>query len=292
MGFFDGFGFGGLLDTGVNIFNAISQKKQLKYQRDLNNLLMQREDTAVQRRMQDLAAAGLNPLLAGSQAASTMGLSAGDAPQMKTDIFGEGENRAIRKLQQKKDFEAIDSSIDKLNEEVRNLAAQNKVIQAQREKYDLENSILRGQIKQYDEAGFYPSSTFGKIYFDLINASPELSKNIKKIFPSILPDIAGVLSEDSDFSSAVSKSADASSKSLNNLRVNLDPVKPEYRESFITNRDLAATLTKAFGDSGIHVSYSDGLFRVDDTSDRYDPRYETFLTYQEAKKYIDSRLRR
>lgn len=289
MGFFEGFGIGGLLDAGTNIFNAISQSRQYKYQRDLNNLLMQREDTAVQRRMKDLAAAGLNPLLAGSQSASTMGLSAGNAPQMTTGLFSEAENRGIKKAQQKKDFEAIDASIDKLNEEVQNLAEQNKVIQAQREKYELENSILRGQIKQYDEAGFYPSSTFGKMYFDLLNASPDFRKNIEKLFPQLLPEVVQAFSEDSDFSNAVSKASDAGAKSFNDLKVALNPVDSKYRESFKTNKNLANTLNKAFGDLGFHVTYSDGLFRVDDRSDRYDNRYETFLTYQEVKKYIDSR---
>lgn len=287
--FFSGFGIGGLLDTGFNIFNAFQQNKQYKYQRDLNNLLMEREDTAVQRRMKDLAAAGLNPLLAGSQSATTMGLSTGSAPQLSTGLFSESENRGIKKLQQKKDFEAIDASIDKLNEEVKNLAEQNSVIQAQKEKYDLENSILRGQIKQYEDSGFYPSSSFGKVYFDLLNASPDFEKNIQKIFPLLSPTLSQALTEDSDFNNAVETVTNNSAKKLNDIQISMKPVSSSYRQSYKTNRNLASTLNKAFGDLGFNVSFSDGLFRVDDRSNRYDPRYETFLTYQEAKHYIESR---
>lgn len=59
------------------------QQQQFQYQKDLNVLQMQREDTAFQRQMADLTKAGFSPLAAiGGNGAAAGSLNAGTAPQL------------------------------------------------------------------------------------------------------------------------------------------------------------------------------------------------------------------
>lgn len=84
-------GLGSLVDTGYNIYsqnkNYALQKEQFEYQKNLNNTIMQREDTAVQRRAADLQAAGMSKWLAAGQGASAGGTVAQpQAPQSSPQL--------------------------------------------------------------------------------------------------------------------------------------------------------------------------------------------------------------
>lgn len=71
--------------------------KQFEYQKMMNNLVMSREDNAIQRRAADLAAAGLNPNLAVGQPASSQGFGgAGSVGVVGTNLG----QRHVAKLNQ------------------------------------------------------------------------------------------------------------------------------------------------------------------------------------------------
>lgn len=88
-------GIGALMnaETGAraSMFNTNMSRENFEWQKALQLNLMQREDTAVQRRVADLKAAGLSPVLAAGSAAGSGPIVQTEAPRMeppKIDFSG------------------------------------------------------------------------------------------------------------------------------------------------------------------------------------------------------------
>ena len=118
MGFDVGTGL--LINAGSNLvvggLNAWQQYKNLNYQKDLQNRIFSREDSSVQRRVADLKAAGLSPVLAAGQ-----GASAGPVVSTKAPEFDAGDfTNALQAMQMQntqKQMDLADADITKTHAE-------------------------------------------------------------------------------------------------------------------------------------------------------------------------------
>ena len=149
----------GVANIGGTLGNFGLQLNNLKYQKDLQKTLFAREDNAVQRRVRDLEAAGLSPVLAAGSAAQAGPVVSTVAPQLgRLDDVGSG---AIDRI-------ATDAAIQQSHASAAASYSQGQLLQRQREKTEYETEIAKANldaitkgIKMREKAGLMPDITSG-----------------------------------------------------------------------------------------------------------------------------------
>lgn len=122
----------------------------MDYQKSLNQQIFEREDTALQRRMADAKAAGVNPYAVLGQAAGSGGkVSAPVAPQMKSGIL-----------------DAINTG----------MSVYSNLVQTQKQKVDMENSVKSGLILDADLAQKLSQNKI--LGYEVDNAQLQFNQNI------------------------------------------------------------------------------------------------------------------
>lgn len=99
---------GGVSGLIGDVYNMFAGERNFNYMKDMQKKAWNREDTAIQRRMADMKAAGINPLLAAGSAAQSSSPVSTTAPQVKP----QAAQMAMNMMQQKKNIELQEKNID------------------------------------------------------------------------------------------------------------------------------------------------------------------------------------
>ena len=165
------------------------QKKMFEYQKGVQQTTWQREDNAVQRRVADLRAAGLSPVLAAGQGASAGQVVATTTPQREYPQMSENALNMLALVKMKKDIDISDMQrgLIALQKDTERHKAENLGSGVMKNLADAFKAYQEGLLSQHDYgimAGkpvlYKNASEFGKIGRDFTSPIIDVIKAIKK----------------------------------------------------------------------------------------------------------------
>lgn len=168
--------------------NYKQQKDTLSWQKDLQRDIFSREDTSIARRVADLKASGLSPVLAAGQGAGTGGTVSVTPPQLnlgdnamiamnlmkqEADISATRAQEAYTKLQQNRAEQLLPAELAQIEAGIKNADAQTyKTYQdAKKAKVEADNMSKTGTSGQ---------NIFSQVFRDLTGATNTSVDNVKK----------------------------------------------------------------------------------------------------------------
>lgn len=165
---------GGIVASGVaGLANTYLGFANYNYQKNLQKKMFNREDTSIARRVADLKASGLSPVLAAGQGANAGPVVQVKQPEIDTQVIHGLQNL----LTMEKDFAVKDKQIE--------------VLQSQKHLNDISTSMKSWDLSKYIEAGTASNASgLSKTLRDLFQLSKSpIAKKIKneineKINPS------------------------------------------------------------------------------------------------------------
>jgi len=146
---------GSIIASGVSsVANTALGFMNNNYQKNLQNRMFNREDTSIARRVRDLKASGLSPVLAAGQGANAGPVVQVKQPEVDTQVIQGLQNL----LTMQKDFAVKDKQIE--------------VLQSQKHLNDISTAIKSWDLTKYMEAGTASNATgLAKTIRDLFQLS-------------------------------------------------------------------------------------------------------------------------
>lgn len=142
----------GAVDAGISYLNYKEQQSWNDYQKNLQQDIFAREDTSIQRRVNDLRAAGLSPVLAAGQGAQAGAVVQTKAPQME-QIRNNAAELMLQAISMKKQVEQTDAQVALLKQQTENAKLQPAQILAEITKKNQETANLRYEYDLANRSG-------------------------------------------------------------------------------------------------------------------------------------------